>query len=113
MSDTELDKVLTQRHEANQTIVNVEEATIKLVVFELAQQGFAFHSESIREVLGHATVFFVPGCPASLEGVINVRGDIESVILLNNLLHLPTSASTHTHTHRKATISLTSSLTSQ
>ena len=60
MSDTELDKVLTQRHEANQTIVNVEEATIKLVVFELAQQGFAFHSESIREVLGHATVFFVP-----------------------------------------------------
>lgn len=30
--------------------------------------------------------------PASVEGVINVRGDIESVIQLNALLQLPVSA---------------------
>lgn len=91
---TTLDQVLTQRREAKQEIVNVDEAQIKLVIFALADQFFAFPGERIREILAEAEVFFVPGCPASLEGVINVRGDIESVIRLHDLLRLPTPDST-------------------
>ncbi len=91
MSETTLDQVLTQRREANKDIVNVDEPTVKLVIFEIGDQHFAFHSERIREILAQADVFFVPGCPSSLEGVINVRGDIESVIRPHEMLHLPDS----------------------
>ncbi|MBS4099314.1 MAG: purine-binding chemotaxis protein CheW [Sulfuricella sp.] len=91
MSELTLDQVLTQRREANREIVNVDEPTTKLVIFTLTGEWFAFNGERIREILSHTEVFFVPGCPASLEGVINVRGDIESVISLNDLLHLAAS----------------------
>ncbi len=89
MSETTLEQVLIQRREANKEIVNVDEPAVKLVIFELGEQCFAFHGERIREILAQADVFFVPGCPPSLEGVINVRGDIESVIRPHELLHLP------------------------
>jgi len=92
MSENTLDQVLTLRREANQDIVNVDEPLVKLVVFELSGERFAFHGERIREILAHTEVFFVPGCPASLEGVINVRGDIESVIRPHEMLQLPDHA---------------------
>lgn len=87
-----LDQVLSQRREASRDIINVDEPTTKLVIFELQGDLFAFPGESIREILSQVDVFFVPGCPPSLEGVINVRGDIESVISLHELLHLPETA---------------------
>jgi purine-binding chemotaxis protein CheW len=62
-----------------------------LVIFELCREWFAFPGEAIREILRPTTVYFVPGCPASLEGVINVRGDIESVVRLAELLGKPAS----------------------
>jgi len=92
MSEATLDQVLTQRREARKEIVNVDERAIKLVIFELGGDWFAFHGERIREILAQADVFFVPGCPSSLEGVINVRGDIESVVRLHDLLRLPESS---------------------
>ncbi len=95
MSETTLDRVLTQRREANKNIVNVDEAVVKLVIFALGDTWFAFHGERIREILAQADVFFVPGCPPSLEGVINVRGDIESVIRPHEMLHLPDTGLGH------------------
>ncbi len=86
-----LDQVLSQRREAIREIVNVDEPMAKLVIFELQGDWFAFQGEKIREILSQVDVFFVPGCPTSLEGVINVRGDIESVISLHELLQLPES----------------------
>jgi purine-binding chemotaxis protein CheW len=96
MSETTLDQVLSQRREARQEIVNVDEPAIKLVIFALGNQHFAFHGERIREILAQADVFFVPGSPASLEGVINVRGDIESVIRPHEMLHLPENIDSRT-----------------
>lgn len=89
MSDTNLDQILAKRQTARKEIVNVDEPQIKLVIFALGEDWFAFHGERIREILTKASIFFVPGCPASLEGVINVRGDIESVIRLHELLQVP------------------------
>ena len=66
-------------------MVNVDEEVTKLVVFTLGGDWFAFHGDKVREILTDNTVFFLPGCPASLEGVINVRGDIESVVLLRTV----------------------------
>jgi purine-binding chemotaxis protein CheW len=89
MTDTNLDQILAKRQTARKEIVNVDEPLIKLVIFALGEDWFAFHGERIREILTKASIFFVPGCPGSLEGVINVRGDIESVIRLNELLQVP------------------------
>lgn len=93
MSELNLDQVLTKRHDARKEIVDVNEQMIKLVIFALSEDWFAFLGDHIREILAHADLFFVPGCPAFLEGVINVRGDIESVIRLHDLLqlHIPTT----------------------
>lgn len=62
---------------------------IKLVIFEFCREYFAIPGQLISEIIFQADVFFIPGCPESLEGVINVRGDITSVIRLNELLELP------------------------
>ena len=89
MSKTRLDELLEIRREASNEVVDVDEPSVKLVIFALGERFFAFRGEFIREVLqGSEPLFFVPGMPASIEGVINVRGDIESVILLHQLLQL-------------------------
>ena len=92
MIESQLDQLLAQQHQTQQDIVDVDEPVIKLVIFSLAGHYFAFPGTAIKEVLqGAETVFFVPGMPASVEGVINVRGDIESVIGLHGLLQLTCS----------------------
>lgn len=92
MNDTNLDQVLSQRLDASRDIVNVDIPTVKLVIFELGEQRFAFHGSHIREILAQAEVFFLPGCPSSLEGVINVRGDIESVMRPHAMLQVADNA---------------------
>ncbi len=90
MSSPSVDELLAIKQEAAQAVINVDEPLVKLVIVSLAGRFFAFKGELIREVLpGDEPLFFVPGMPASVEGVINVRGDIESVILLQALLQLP------------------------
>lgn len=87
--ESQLDQLLAERDNNSQTIINVDEPVIKLVIFKLAAQCFAFLGTGIIEVIsGDEKVYFLPGMPASVEGVINVRGDIESVISLQSLLNL-------------------------
>jgi len=92
MSESQLDQLLAQQHNNEQEIIDVDEPVIKLVIFSLGEYYFAFPGLAVKEVLpGDETVFFVPGMPASVEGVINLRGDIESVIRLHALLQLPST----------------------
>lgn len=88
-TDLSLEQVLALKKGTGSAIINVDEPTTKLVIFVLGDDWFAFPGEQIKEVLSHNDVFFLPGCPPSLEGVINVRGDIESVINLQSTLRLP------------------------
>lgn len=92
MSETNLEQVLWQRHESAKQVVDVDEPSIKLVVFTLGDDWFGCRGELVREILEGAEVYFVPGCPAALEGVINVRGEIASVIGLAAVLGLGGSA---------------------
>lgn len=88
MSDAHLMQLLTQRREISADVVNVDEPVHQLVFVEMGGQSFAFLGKHIREILVRPTVYFVPGCPDSMEGVINLRGSIESVIRLHGLLQL-------------------------
>lgn len=94
---SQLEQLLAQQHTRAQDIVDVDEPVIKLVIFSVAEHYFALPGTAVKEVLeGSEAVFFVPGMPSSVEGVINVRGDIESLIQLNGLLQLPNTAEKHT-----------------
>ena len=84
-----LDQILSLRRDKAGPVIDVDEPTVKLVIVSLGDRWFAFHGEKIKEVLADCPVYYLPGCPSSLEGVINVRGDIESVIRLHALLGLP------------------------
>lgn len=72
------------------TVVDVEEPTQQLVLFRIGGQRFALPGSAVNEILpSDQPVYFVPGLPASTEGVLHLRGKIESVISLHQLLSLP------------------------
>jgi purine-binding chemotaxis protein CheW len=70
-------------------LIDVNIASIKLVIFTLPSGYYAFGGESIKEILPAGKINEVPGVPGFILGVINVRGDIESVIDINSFLGLP------------------------
>lgn len=79
---------LSQRSESNSEIINVDEPSIKIVLVNIGAELFAFLGHQVKEILVEPPIYFVPGCPDSLEGVINVRGNIESVIRLHKILNV-------------------------
>ncbi|HPB76233.1 MAG TPA: chemotaxis protein CheW [Chromatiaceae bacterium] len=82
----ELGVILSQRREGRQEIVNVDAATIQLVIFVIGDQQFALPGAQVAEILPLAPIFPVPGCPPAVEGVMDVRGNIRSVLRLGDLL---------------------------
>jgi len=79
------DILADKQHNTNADVVDIDRSLLRLVVFCLDGNWFALPGDKVRELLAEHTVSHLPGCPASLEGVINVRGDIESVISLRTL----------------------------
>lgn len=94
MSDeqAQLSEILERRRQANSGILDVEAPTAQMVIFALGNELFAFPGANITEILPLSPIYFVPGCPPSLEGVINMRGDIASVIRLSDLLGVERAA---------------------
>ena len=84
----ELDALLEQRGQASRRIIDVETARIKLVIFVIGETSLALRAHNLLEILPFSTPHFVPGCPPVIEGVIDVRGDIASVLRLGDLLGL-------------------------
>lgn len=81
-----------KRRRAGEKIVEVEEETVKVVIFTLLGEYYAFYGEDVKEILHHSNIYYVPGSPDIILGIINIRGDIESVININRFLGLPESA---------------------
>lgn len=69
-------------------IVDVNEETVQLAFFTLSGAYYAIPGEDIREILYPGKITPVPGTPPYLLGLINVRGDVESVIDLDLFLSL-------------------------
>ncbi|MGM0832385.1 chemotaxis protein CheW [Halomonas qaidamensis] len=83
------------RQSNGESIIDVDEPCQQLVLFRLAGQRFAFPGSAVNEILnGDQPVYFVPGLPDSMEGVIHLRGNIESVMTLRSLLELPPAEQT-------------------
>ena len=94
---TKSDRILEQlrKRSAREKVVDVEEEKVKLVIFSLADDYYAFNGSEVKEIIiPPGDISYVPGAPDYVLGVINVRGDIESVVAINTFLALPESKKT-------------------
>jgi purine-binding chemotaxis protein CheW len=96
-----LDEILAQRRLAGSAVLEVETTKVKLMLFSVGETRLALPARNLIEILPASTIHLVPGCPPAIEGVINVRGEIVSVIRLGDLIGL-----THRPADRQAAILL-------
>jgi len=75
-----------KRRQRTKEVVDVEEERVKVVIFVCGANRYAFYGTDIREILPSCEISWVPSLPDYLPGLINVRGDIESVIDLHHFL---------------------------
>lgn len=66
-----------------------EEGFIEIVEFALASERYAFESSMVREVIPISELTPVPCTPPFVLGIINLRGQILSVIDIKRLFGLP------------------------
>lgn len=90
---SEILKTIKQQNQ-QERIIEIEEKLVQLVIFQLAEHYYAFYGNTIKEIATVREISYVPGMPDYILGVINVRGDIESVLDLRMLLGLPQSPRT-------------------
>lgn len=69
-----------KKRQRTREVVDVEEERVKVIIFICGANRYAFYGSDIREILQSSEISWVPGLPEYLPGLINVRGDIESVI---------------------------------
>jgi purine-binding chemotaxis protein CheW len=77
-SDRILDEI--KRHQQRKDVVDVEEERVKVVIFSCAGTRFTLYGSDVREILPPREISWVPCLPSHIPGLINVRGDIESVV---------------------------------
>ena len=81
--------------------VTVEEETIKIVIVTLANDYYAFFGDDVKKILPHKEITYVPGSPSFIHGIINVSGDIESVVNIHKLLSLSEAQTTRKTRNRR------------
>jgi purine-binding chemotaxis protein CheW len=67
----------------------VSSSGLEVVVFELADRRFAVPADSVQEVLRAVLPTPLPGAPAVVEGVVNLRGEIVPLFELRRRFRLP------------------------
>lgn len=75
-----------RRAQRSKEVVDVDQEMVKIVIFEACGARYGFYGSDIREILQQSQISWVPGLPEYLPGLINVRGDIESVVDLHYFL---------------------------
>lgn len=66
----------------------------QLVVFDLASEHYGVDIGDVREIMRMQPITRVPGAPAFVEGVINLRGNVVPVLDLRKRLELTVSDQT-------------------
>ena len=68
---------------------------IQLVSFNLGPEEYAVEVLKVREIIRMTSITHVPNTPASVEGIINLRGRVIPIISLRNRFNMPGSDSDH------------------
>lgn len=68
---------------------NHQNVAVKFVTFLLGNENYAVHASSVNEVLRYTDITPVPGAPGYILGIINLRGDVLTVIDTREVFGLP------------------------
>jgi purine-binding chemotaxis protein CheW len=63
--------------------------TLEVLAFVLGQEKYGIETRYVREVIPLNDLTPLPGCPPFVMGIVNVRGQVLSVIDIRKLLDLP------------------------
>jgi purine-binding chemotaxis protein CheW len=89
ISTEDRERIFRQRAEAlarpSATLADAAQQR-QIMVFRLGEERFALPLSDVSEVISGAVIAPVPGAPASVAGVIQVRGEIRPVFHLGQLL---------------------------
>jgi purine-binding chemotaxis protein CheW len=77
--------ILAREEDANQVV----QARLEVIEFVLAYERYAIESSWVREVYPLKEITPLPGAPAFVLGIINVRGQIVSVVDMKKFFDLP------------------------
>ena len=85
------DRILRARAKNLATEVREDEygESIEVVEFLLAHERYGFETRHVREVCRLNTLTTIPGTPPFVRGIINLRGEILSVIDIRKFFELP------------------------
>lgn len=61
---------------------------MQVITFDLNNQPYAIQSETVEEITKLVEITPVPNAPDYIEGLINLRGNVISLIHLSRLLHI-------------------------
>jgi len=75
----------------------LEDVTLELLEFRLAQERYALETRHVREVYPLKDLTKMPCTPAFILGMVNVRGNITSVIDIKKFFDLPDKGLTDLH----------------
>jgi len=85
-SEIILDQISASEKKSEQ--VQVDEETVQIIIFLLDDAHFALPAEKVFEINENQRIFPVPGTPNFVLGVLNLRGDIVSILSIKVLLKL-------------------------
>ncbi|MCL5025280.1 MAG: chemotaxis protein CheW [Chloroflexi bacterium] len=74
--------------------VQVGDLEEQLVVFDLGDEVYGIDISRVQEIIRMQAITQVPGAPAFVEGVINLRGKIIPVVDLHSRFRLPPAEAT-------------------
>jgi purine-binding chemotaxis protein CheW len=67
-------------------------AVLRVLTFFVGEERYGVEFADVAELLAFACCSPVPGAPAALLGVINLHGEIQSVVDLGRLMEIPDTA---------------------
>ncbi len=79
--------IVEERKKAGE-VVDVEEARDQIVIFSLADELYGLDGAQAQAIVVIGEITYIPGTPDSILGVVNVRGEIESVLDVKKVLGL-------------------------
>ena len=82
------------RRAENPDTARREEERIRLVVFSVGRALYGFDGRRVSEILRYESPMVVPGAADIILGIINVRGNIDSVLDLHGILDTPETGAT-------------------
>ena len=83
------EKIFIDADNGDEESVNEEKKTVRVLVFGLGGESYCVDIRNIKSVVRIDSVTRVPNMPEFIVGVMNLRGEIISVIDIRNLFGLP------------------------